>query len=93
MRSVCALIVLIAVVKSSVKTVESIAEIPSCYVTIQENGPQVVSLLVLVAAASVQLKTLAGNLIMYDMAEAVNLFASTFRVSVKQGFANKMLKF
>ena len=93
MRSVCALIVLIAIVQSTVKILESINKIPSCYVTIQENGPQIVRLLVLFAAASVQLKTLAGNLILYDMAEEVNIFASTFRVSVKQGFAKKMLKF
>ena len=75
-----------------VKTVESMAD-PSDYVTVHVKAPQVaVRRPALVASESVQLKTLAALLTLYDKTGEVNLVLLILRVSVKQGLVTKIVK-
>jgi hypothetical protein len=70
---------------SNVKTSESIACIPSLFITVHVNVPQVVGygrLLLLVAAESCQLKTPAAFLMWYVKAGKVKIEVSSVRVSV-----------
>jgi len=79
-----------------VKTSESIAVIPSAIVTSHVKGPQVVKLLKLFTAASVQLKVATASLRMYVKAGELNTVLSKFKESERQGLGllvTWMLKF
>ena len=85
--------VIVIVVVSRVKTVESISVIPSSFSTVHVNDPQIVRLLTLLTSALVQLKTSAAYLMLYVRAGEVNFVVLIFRVSERHGFTTTRLKF
>ena len=74
--------------------VKSIAVTPSVYVTDQVNVPHyvLVRLRVLVASVSVQLKTPAASLMLYDKAGVANFDGLIVSVSSKHLLMTAMLK-
>ena len=76
------------------KTVGSMAVVPSYIFTVHVKAPQVaVRRPALVASESVQLKTAAVLLMLYVKVGVVNFVVMIVSVSVKHGLVTKMLKF
>ena len=84
---------LAAAVYYILKTLVSIS-VPSIFVTVQVKAPQfALKLLSLVAAESVQLRTVAASLTLYVKAGEANLNVSIDKVSVRHGLMTTMVKF